>query len=215
MLLYGDKMKALDITQSLENNHPYPVDGLEKPKITPVFGLDEGAPVNVTALHYTQHFGTHVDTPRHVIPGGKCILDYPIARFMGRAQVIQVNETGEIPLEHLVGRLDPTVNMLLLKTRNGLSPQFDENHAYLSRELAEYLVKRKYTLIGMDTPSPDKFGGSLDNHCTLLSNDVLIVENLDLSGIANGSYDFIGLPLALNAEASPIRAILLEPRKCL
>lgn len=48
-------------------------------------------------------------------------------------------------------------------------------------------------------------------HRELALNDVLVIENLDLSAIADGSYILAALPLKIeSAEAAPARVILLE-----
>ncbi|MDD1735365.1 MAG: cyclase family protein, partial [Methanothrix sp.] len=52
---------------------------------------------------------------------------------------------------------------------------------------------------------------SLPVHHILLGNDVLILEGLDLSRVPEGRYLLLCLPLSIeNAEASPVRAVLLR-----
>jgi len=48
-------------------------------------------------------------------------------------------------------------------------------------------------------------------HRTLLENDVLILEGIDLAEIPCGRYSLICLPLSVkDAEASPVRAVLVR-----
>ncbi|MFA6373307.1 MAG: hypothetical protein WCW68_11835, partial [Methanothrix sp.] len=68
------------------------------------------------------------------------------------------------------------------------------------------------SLVGIDYLSVDKYGDdSLPVHGTLLENDVLILEGIDLAAVPSGRYSLICLPLSIkDAEASPVRAILVR-----
>ena len=44
-----------------------------------------------------------------------------------------------------------------------------------------------------------------------LAAGILILENLDLRGVAPGAYELIALPLRIvGADGSPVRAVLVE-----
>ena len=65
-------------------------------------------------------------------------------------------------------------------------------------------------LIGIDTPSMDPMKSkTLDAHKALFEGDVAILESVDLSGVAEGRYELVALPLKISgADSSPVRAIL-------
>jgi arylformamidase len=47
-------------------------------------------------------------------------------------------------------------------------------------------------------------------HHTLLGNGVLILEGIDLAGVAPGRYTLVALPLRIvGADGSPVRAALI------
>ena len=87
-----------------------------------------------------------------------------------------------------------------------------KNFIYLSKEGANFLIEHGIKLVGIDYLSVENFG-SLDHatHHLLLRNQVVIIEGLNLSGIFEGEYDLIALPIKLKgADGAPARVILME-----
>ena len=64
--------------------------------------------------------------------------------------------------------------------------------------------------MGVDVPSIDPADSEeLLAHRIALSRGLTVMENLDLSAVRAGSYEWIALPLPLEGvEASPVRAVL-------
>jgi arylformamidase len=61
----------------------------------------------------------------------------------------------------------------------------------------------------MDYLSVQRYGDGALIHQILLKADVIIVEGLNLTGVAPGKYELICLPLRLNdADGAPARAVL-------
>jgi arylformamidase len=74
---------------------------------------------------------------------------------------------------------------------------------------ALWMVEREIELVGIDYLSIEKYESDSSVHKLLLEKGVVIVEGLNLAGVAQGEYEFICLPLKLvGAEGSPARAIL-------
>ena len=67
-------------------------------------------------------------------------------------------------------------------------------------------------LVGVDFLGIEARGsGDHPTHVTLLSNDVVIVEGLDLRGVREGAYDLVVMPLRLvDGDGGPARAALRE-----
>jgi arylformamidase len=106
---------------------------------------------------------------------------------------------------------------LLFKTgnsRRGLMHQsgFSEDFISLSEQAARFCVTRGVKLVGIDCLSVDEYeDDSLPVHRTLLENDILILEGIDLAAVPCGRYTLICLPLKIEgAEASPVRAVLVR-----
>ena len=75
---------------------------------------------------------------------------------------------------------------------------------------AQWLVEHGCKLVGIDYLSIAPFNDSVTPHEILLSNNVVILETLDLRDAQPGGYQLICLPLKLESrEAAPARAILM------
>jgi kynurenine formamidase len=138
-------------------------------------------------------------------------------------EVRNLNEESRIKnLELRIGKSTPMINdsqfmiqlegkIILIKTRNSLMDwaRFHEDFVALDESAARYLVSVKPKLIGIDGPSIKKFRVPDQTHQIILSNNIPIIEWLDLSKVEAGLYQFIGFPLFLKSlDGSPLRAIL-------
>jgi kynurenine formamidase len=88
-----------------------------------------------------------------------------------------------------------------------------KNNPGLSKDAAEYLVEKKVNAVGIDCPSIDIGTDSgFIAHKTLLSNQILVVENLcNLYRFNNDKFMLLITPLKLTGTSgSPIRAIGIE-----
>jgi arylformamidase len=179
--------------------------------LTPICSIGPGSAFSVTKLDWTTHFLTHVDPPCHVIAGGVTLDQIPVSRFMGDALVVEAR--GDVVEPRDVPPFAPGMNVLF-KTRNSdrstLEP-FDPDYVYIRAAAAEILAVGRANLVGIDYLSVDKFGDeTYPSHYALLGNNVLILEGLDLSGVAPGRHHLIALPLRISAgDGSPVRAVLL------
>ena len=69
-------------------------------------------------------------------------------------------------------------------------------------DVAQWLATNGVKLIGLDVPSVDSIDAKvLQNHHALARSGISIVESLDLSAIASGVYQFVGLPLKIAGGA--------------
>jgi arylformamidase len=179
--------------------------------------LDEGNDYSLSAIAFCSHAGTHLDFPSHLLKSGRCQEQYSLKRFIIPAEVISVPGEGPILPSSLQGCKIDKGQALLFKTGNSkkrLMHQvaFSEDFVSLSLGLAQLCVVMGVSLVGIDYLSVDKYGDdSLPVHGTLLENDVLILEGIDLAAVPSGRYSLICLPLSIkDAEASPVRAILVR-----
>ena len=181
------------------------------PEIKPRYEMARGDPFNLQDLHWSGHLLTHLDAPRHFFPEGDAIDDLPPDRFVGPAEVIEVEGPAVLPAH--VPQQSAGLN-LLFKTRNSIhwDPRaYDTGHVYISAAAAEAIAARGANLVGIDYLSADRFGdGDFPAHHALLGAGVLILEGIDLSGVEAGSYTLIALPLKIaGGDGSPVRAVLV------
>jgi arylformamidase len=201
-------MKLYDITRPLEKGMlVYPGD------TEPVFSQKDEGNYLISALHMSSHTGTHIDAPVHYLKTGAAIDTIPMENLMGTCTVIDVGKTeGLISRRQIEGKLD-CGKRILIRTSFSKRTQFYENYPSLSLEAAEYLISCGVICVGIDSPSIESYhcDGSVHRH--LLINNCIIIELLDLTGVLEGTYEMVALPLRLKGlDGSPARVILKEYR---
>lgn len=173
--------------------------------------LERGDPVNDTTLRCSVHTGTHVDAPAHHLPGGATIESLAHEVLVGPCVVVDLGGLETVDRSDLEERVECTPRRLLLKTDNSTrwSPRFREDFTGLTVEAARWTVEQGVALLGIDYLSVQPYGGSDEVHRLLLGAEVVLLEGVDLSGIAPGAYELVCLPVKLaGAEAAPARALL-------
>jgi arylformamidase len=102
--------------------------------------------------------------------------------------------------------------VLLRTDSHPVGAPVDSRFAGLTVDLVDWLADRGVILVGVDTPSVDRFDADhMPCHRRLLERGLTWIEGLTLAGAAPGLYRLVALPLPLvGAEAAPLRA-LLEP----
>jgi arylformamidase len=207
-------MKIFDISRPLFNGlAPWPGDTAFQYELK--WKIAEGATVNVGAVTMGVHNGSHADAPFHFKQGARSIEQMPLEIYLGDAVVVdltgkfEADQTRPITISDLES--SPEAPRLLLKT--GVwrdSKIFPEWIPVIAPDVAEWLGNRKVKLLGLDLPSVDPIEAKvLVNHHALAAAGIAIVESLDLSEVAAGTYRFSALPLRINGgDAAPVRAIL-------
>jgi arylformamidase len=167
--------------------------------------------LTLSSILTTLHLGAHADASNHYHADGEGIEKRPLTAYLGQCQVIQVKATGgRIQKEELPKILAKRV---LLRTDSFPNPnQWREDFRSLSPDLIEHLHQQGVFLVGIDTPSVDPADSkALESHQALWQTKMAVLEGLFLQQVNPGFYSLVALPLALkNADASPVRAILLE-----
>lgn len=175
--------------------------------------IARGDSVTLSTLRATVHLGAHADAPSHYSKDGATIESRPLERYLGPCQVVSVPAArgARFRLTDLPRGANITEKRVLFRT--GTFPDFNSwnaDFAAIAPELIDTLAHRGVALIGVDTPSVDLFESKdLPTHAACLRNDIAILEGLDLSGVPDGMYELIALPLKLvGFDASPVRAAL-------
>lgn len=199
-------MKIIDATRPLINGMlGYPGD------IIPSFSQADHGRYLISELHLSSHTGTHIDAPVHYLKSGDTIDTIPLSHLIGRCRVIDVREAGTlITAAHLSGALDG-VKRLLLKTRFSGQTTFTEEYPSLTLDAACLITDHGVECVGIDSPSIESFNCDGSVHCQILGKGCIIIELLDLSGVLEGDYEMVALPLRLaGLDGSPARVILME-----
>jgi arylformamidase len=150
----------------------------------------DGASVNVGNFTMSCHAGTHMDAPFHFSDSGPTSERIPLHHCIGPCEVLPLARLGASTGERLLVRAE------------GGSPTVAQLEA----------LGRPLLLFGTDGHSVDPMDSkTLDAHHALWRMGAVILEELDLSGVPDGRYELIALPLRLvGMDGAPVRAVLVE-----
>lgn len=203
-------MRIIDISMEI---HPemivYP--GNPEPRIEQYKQVEQDG-MNESLLTLGSHTGTHVDSRSHLEAGGESAAELELHSFYGPCVVLDLTDAGrEIGPEHLAREDIPEGSIVLLKTENSLKGygSFREDYAHLTAEGAAHLIGLGVRTVGVDYLSVEPYdedGGVHD----ILVGAVTVFEGLDLREAHAGRYTFVGLPLKVEADGAPARAILVS-----
>jgi kynurenine formamidase len=201
--------RLVDLTHTFTDNMPvYPGD--------PCSRLYETACVNTDnfgdhKIESCMHVGTHMDAPLHMIDGAAYICDFPAEKFQGRGVLIDARGISVIDTPLLNGIDIKERDIILVWTgwdKKFRTDDYFENWPVMSEAFAQALVKKKISLIGMDTAGPD-IDESFPAHRIFLPDNILIIENLTGLDQLEGKTDFTvhAYPMKYKADAAPVRVI--------
>ena len=188
--------------------------------------IKSGDTSNNSELSFPAHFGTHIDFPFHFSENGKTIENYNADYFVHSnidIAEISVDENDLLITEkHFIDhKFKTNATFLIIKT--GICNDRDKdnywnNNPGPSPELATFLKNKMPSLkiIGLDTISLSSWkhreAGRVAHKEFLIENDLLIVEDMDLTTI-NSSAQILKLIIAPlrfeKADGTPV-TILAE-----
>jgi len=213
----AENAMLIDLSHPIEHGQPnFPWD----PK-TAVLVHNTVASIgyNITQVSMSTHQGTHLDVPFHFFDGGKTIDQIDLERFYGEARLVDLAPGGALPPgtpltpEMFVRHESAFQPMAKVVYRTGWDrmfgrPSFFTAFPTLTLEAAQWIVSRRISLLGMDTPTPST--DWLECHHILLGKgaELIIVEGLANLHLLPPVFTFIGLPLNIKGrDGSPIRAV--------
>ncbi|MFC2066430.1 cyclase family protein [Chloroflexota bacterium] len=213
-------MKLVDLTRPFVAGgmHPKPQMDIE---MTAVRTIEKDG-MNILRICFGNHIGTHLDGPKHIIPGGKSLDELPLESFYGTGVVLDLRRG---PNEAITARdlesAKPTIekgDVVLLNT--GWSAKFGttdyrQNHPYLGVDAAAWLVEKNVRMVGIDTTSLDlphslrKEGFTHGALRTLLENSIPAIHNLtNLEAVVGKRAIIMALPIKFSgSDGSPARVV--------
>lgn len=180
--------------------------------VVPQFRQMDAGEYLISELRMSSHSGTHIDAPVHYLKQGDTIDTVPLPNLIGRCRVLDVTGAGNrITAEVLRGRINGT-ERLLLKTAFSGKDRFEEDYPCLTLDAAQLITAGGRLCVGIDSLSIESFHCDGSVHRELLRRGCIVIELLDLSGIPEGDYEMVALPLRLaGLDGSPARVVLIEP----
>src|SRR5215831_8645761 len=178
-------------------------------EIETISHVDRGDLCTVSALRMGSHTGTHIDAPIHFLRGGTGAEQVPVESLIGPARVIEIKDPTAVKAEELQAHNLGVRERLLFKTVNSERcwkiSQFVPDFVSIDPDAASYLASLNTLAVGIDYLS----AGSPETHRTLLGAGVVIVEGLNLTGISQGRYELLCLPLKImGGDGAPARVLL-------
>jgi len=174
--------------------------------------IAEGDVCNLATLTLSAHTGTHADAPYHFEARGQTIGQVSLVHYLGPATVVALPEAeGAFFPKHLNGIDLDRVERLLIHTSASALPdgRFPKTFVYPTPETARLLVEHRLKLFGTDAPSVDPLTSkTLTAHKVFCGGGVALLEGLQLQNVPPGEYELIALPLKLDGDGSPVRAVL-------
>ena len=157
--------RIVDLTMPIEPHFRWKVER----KLVGDFA--NGDAFQVTWIGWSVHGFTHIDAPRHMVPGGLTTDAFTLESLVGDARVVDltsVEPNQAIDAERLA-KAAPDLEageIVLLKTawdarRSHHTPEFWTKAPYLTREACEWLLARKPRTIGFDFPQDYPIRGLL------------------------------------------------------
>src|SRR5919112_5952267 len=171
-------------------------------------------------MFLSTHTGTHMDAPSHFISGTSTIDKIEIDRFIcNNALLLKIEKKSNQTINRddiIVGEEIKENDTIVFFT--GWESQIEKDNYIsdnpgLSTDAAKYLAEKKVNAVAIDGPSIDTgIDNSFKVHKILLSNDILIIENLcNLEKFDSRRFTLIITPLKLiGISGSPVRAIGIQ-----
>jgi len=175
----------------------------------------EGTEFQIAKIEMVANTGTYIDCPFHRYPDGKDVSEYTLERFADiEAITIRADYRNGLAIDksffeakELRGRA------VLVHTGWGdahwNTPEYHENHPFLTEDAAEYLKNVGVKLVGIDSLNiDDTRGNSRPVHSILLGAEILIVEHLcHLDAVPDDGYTFSAVPPKFKGVGTfPVRA---------
>ena len=210
--LYMTENNLIDISVQISPKIPIWPE-TTTPKIRVIKNVEKDG-VNVSSISMNVHTGTHIDSPLHFVKNGKTIEKLNIEALTGRCLVVNLEGVQLITKEIIKRKIDnKIVNKLLFKTDNSKlwsrTDEFYKDYVGLSECAAKWVVEKGIELVGIDYLSIQAFKQPDKVHITLLENEVIILEGLNLENVVEGEYILYAFPINIqNVEGAPVRAVL-------
>ena len=173
----------------------------------------EGHAVNLTTITLSPHTGSHADAAYHFTDDGPYPVAMPLEHYIGPAHVVTIDRHsgGIVPADFAEHDLNG-MRRLLIHTRVSDNPDavWPDDFPYPTVKLVDWLAAHNVVLLGLDSPSVDAFDSpDLPCHHRLWENGIVHLETLVFTGVPDGLYELVALPLKLDGVCgSPVRAVL-------
>lgn len=198
----------IDLTHTIDNKLPvYPGDDETNLSQSRFLERDK---YNNFNLKINMHAGTHIDGPMHLTESSTYISEILLEQLTGRASLINAYAQSSIYYKDEYETIIRENDIVLIYTghdKKFYTDEYFECYPIIEDSMVDLLIRKNIKLLGIDSPSPDKYPFSIHN--ALFENNILIIENLtNLQELVSaGEFEVIALPLKVKADSSILRVI--------
>ena len=208
-------MKFINLSFNVSEDTPLYGGAEGKIKFTQTASINKGDTCNNSEITMPCHSGTHIDFPLHFNTDGKSLEDYPDS-FWYFEKIGFLNCNIENVLEE-INYLDSGIEILILKTGFGLNrgdnkywqnqPVIPSDFANQFREKFKNLRVFGFDLISL-TSKKNREEGKKAHVSFLINNEILVVEDMNLSDLVQTPDGIIIAPLKIfNIDGVPCNVI--------
>ena len=173
-----------------------------------------GTEFHIGKIEIVANTGTYLDSPFHRYANGKDLSELPLERLANLNGIVispDLSKGRSIDRSAFQGH-DLRGKAVLVQTgwdAHWRTDQYFEQHPFLTRDAAEFLLEAGAALVGIDSLNIDDTGDlSRPVHSLLLAADVPIVEHLrGLDQLPDASFRFFAVPVKVKGMGTfPVRA---------
>jgi kynurenine formamidase len=178
----------------------------------------EGTEFHIGRIEMIANTGTYIDAPFHRFPAGKDLSQLPLQSLADLPGIrITVEDRRAVDVNVFRGK-DLAGKAVLVHTgwsRYWRTEKYFEDPPFLTDEAAEFLVKERPALVGIDSMNIDDIHDkSRPVHTALLKAEIPVVEHLTALGeLPATGFQFFAVPVKLKSFGSfPVRAFAILPK---
>ena len=193
--------EIIDITQELFSCKVFPGD--PSPQKKHVMDIKKGDICNLTELSMCAHNGTHVDAMFHFIDSGKTIDQLGLEPFVGECFVAR--HSGNVTADDAVAIMEKA------KAAGAAERILIAGDATVTAGAAHVLAEAGIKLFGNESQTVGPEDSPKEVHLILLGAEVVLLEGIVLTNVAEGRYFLSAAPLNLGGcDGAPCRAYLIK-----
>ncbi len=202
----------VDLTQTIEEDMQV-FEKRIKPLKIPWSNLKQHG-YNLELIFMSSHTGTHIDAPNH-FGYNTSIDEIDLNKVVSYCTLLRIEKSAnEFITRDDIASYKIDTKALIISTsweRMRSNDMYMIANPGLSVDAAEYLINIGIGIVGIDTPNIDHNSSSdFIVHHRLLSNDILILENLCNLNKLPSRFRIIALPLKIKGcTGSPARVIAI------
>lgn len=211
--------KLIDLSHEIEHGM-ITYKGLPAPIICDFLSREEsrqhyapGTEFQIGKIEMVANTGTYVDSPFHRFADGIDLAELPLESLADLDSIlVRAQHLGRAITAKAFRDVQIKGKAILIQTgwaRHWRTDQYFEEHPFLTKDAAEFLVEAGAAFVGIDTLNIDDIqDGTRPVHTTLLGNRIPICEHMrGLENLPDRGFRFHAAPVKVKAFGTfPVRA---------